>query len=267
MGHNVFFEDGIETKNRVEYNLVINTTPSYSLLNTDTTPAAYWITNPDNILVGNHAAGGPNYGFWFDLVEHPTGASYTDDICPINEKLGEFRDNVAHSFGHYGLRVFHGHEPRTYACQAISESNPVITAYYEDFLGYKNGRNAVIGGEMGAVVWKNIKAADSGLAGIEVELDVNSVEGMGYVDGALIVGRTTANAQGWSGSPHGIITPRTDRFWVKNVNFWNFDMTNAAALGSCSHCFSPYSTDTGARTVKFEGLSFDEATVPIKIRY
>ena len=69
MGHNVFFEDGVETKNRVEYNLVINTTPSYSLLNTDTTPAAYWITNPDNIFVGNHAAGGPNYGFWFDLVE------------------------------------------------------------------------------------------------------------------------------------------------------------------------------------------------------
>ena len=44
-------------------------------------------------------------------------------------------------------------------------------------------------------------------------------------------------------------------------------MTDAAALGSCSHCFSPYSTDTGARTVKFEGLTFDEATVPIKIRY
>ena len=45
----------------------------------------------------------------------------------------------------------------------------MLTAYYEDFLGYKNGRNAVIGGEMGAVVWRNIIAIDSGLAGIEIE--------------------------------------------------------------------------------------------------
>ena len=40
-----------------------------------------------------------------------------------------------------------------------------------------------------------------------------------------------------------------------------------AALGSCSHCFHPASTDSGARTIAFSGLSFDALTVPVKIHY
>jgi hypothetical protein len=67
MGHTVFIEDAIETKNRIEHNLVASIKPSFSLLNTDSTPACFWITHPDNIFVGNHAAGSPRYGFWFDL--------------------------------------------------------------------------------------------------------------------------------------------------------------------------------------------------------
>ena len=156
IGHTVFIQDGIEAKNRIEDNLVVKTLPSWSLLNTDMTPSAFWITNPDNIIRGNHAAGAKFYGFWYDLPEHPTGSSKTTSICPINERMGEFSNNVAHSTGHYGLRVFHGHEPRVYPCEPISVDNPVLPAYYENFLGYKNGRNAVIGGEMGAVVWRNI---------------------------------------------------------------------------------------------------------------
>jgi hypothetical protein len=84
MGHTVFLEDAVETKNRIEENLVVAVKPSFSLLNTDATPACFWITHPDNILVGNHAAGGPRYGFWYDLQDHPTGPSATSEICPIN---------------------------------------------------------------------------------------------------------------------------------------------------------------------------------------
>lgn len=39
-----------------------------------------------------------------------------------------------------------------------------------------------------------------------------------------------------------------------------------AGLGSCSHCFHPASTDSGARTVTFEKLYFD-ASVTKRIRY
>lgn len=66
-GHNFFIEDAIETKNIIKGNLVMRTTRSWSLLNTDQTPASFWITNPDNEFTDNHAAGSDRYGFWYDL--------------------------------------------------------------------------------------------------------------------------------------------------------------------------------------------------------
>jgi hypothetical protein len=67
MGHNIFIEDAVERNNIVHYNLVMMTKRSMSLLNTDQTPGSFWITNPDNSFVGNHAAGSDRYSFWFDL--------------------------------------------------------------------------------------------------------------------------------------------------------------------------------------------------------
>jgi hypothetical protein len=46
MGHTYFFEDGIEQNNTVQYNLAVYTRPSNYHLNTDQTPASFWITNP-----------------------------------------------------------------------------------------------------------------------------------------------------------------------------------------------------------------------------
>ena len=47
---------------------------------------------------------------------------------------------------------------------------------------------------------------------------------------------------------------------------FNFDFNDASGVGTCSHCFHPASTDSGARTVTFEKLFFDK-TVPRRIRY
>ena len=46
-GHTYFIEDAIETKNIIEYNLGALTRRGFNLLNTDQTPATFWITNPD----------------------------------------------------------------------------------------------------------------------------------------------------------------------------------------------------------------------------
>ena len=298
MGHNVFIEDGVETHNYVAYNLVVASRASHSILNTDTTPASFWITNPDNIWVGNHAAGGARYGFWFDLQDNSIGPSASPDICPINFKLGEFRDNVAHSMGRYGLRIFHKHKPRTYPCQAVVfdeeayaagtdpyHSNPVIPAYYRNFIGYKCGRNGVIAEDLGAVRFINFKTVDNILAGIEVNkiIDVRDDSwGAAYVEDALLVGRShksiadpttfqgTAQDSSFSAenlSPHGIITPQRDFWTVKNARFYNFDFNEAAALGSCSHCFKAPATDSDGRTVKFEDLYIDDATVTKRVRH
>ena len=82
MGHTFFIEDAVETNNLIQDNLAILTKRSWSLLNTDTSPASFWITHPNNIFKGNHAAGADNYGFWFDPQPHPTGPSFDPNVCP-----------------------------------------------------------------------------------------------------------------------------------------------------------------------------------------
>jgi len=169
MGHTIFIEDGIETHNLIEENLVLNVKSSEALLNTDQTPACFWITNPNNIWRNNHCGGSDRYGFWFDLREHPEGPSATTSVCPVGVKLGEFTGNVVHSVVRYALRVFHEHIPRTYPCQPHKNSaledpyseNPPIPAVYENFFGWKNGRDTVIGERLGATQFVNILSADN----------------------------------------------------------------------------------------------------------
>lgn len=53
------------------------------------------------------------------------GPSANTDICPENERVGDFENNAAHTMGRYGLRIFHNMEPRTYPCRPMiyDESN------------------------------------------------------------------------------------------------------------------------------------------------
>lgn len=117
MGHTFFIEDAVETQNLYDHNLSIDTRASNSLLNTDQTPGAFWITHPDNYIRNNAIAGSDAYGYWYDMMETATGPSFDPNVCPEFSKLGEFRDNTAHSFKKYGLRIHHALIPRTYPCQ------------------------------------------------------------------------------------------------------------------------------------------------------
>ena len=112
MGGAIFLEDSIEVGNIFQYNLAIFVRSSSSLLNDDITPAAFWITHPDNIVQHNHVAGGTHFGFWYRMLEHPQGPSYNPNICPQNIPLGEFYNNTVHSVGWYGLWVFEYYTPK-----------------------------------------------------------------------------------------------------------------------------------------------------------
>ena len=87
-GHNFFIEDGVETQNVLEHNLVISSLQTFNMMQTDISVASYWITNPTNHLRFNRAAGGDFYGFWYEIKAHPDGPSATVDICPIGNPLG-----------------------------------------------------------------------------------------------------------------------------------------------------------------------------------
>ena len=121
--------------------------------------------------------------------------------------------------------------------------------------------------DIGQVRFENFKVSDNILAGIEVELTDSMVDGYAMVNGALIIGRSNNADNLTNVAPsHGIIGPRTEGFQVHNVKFYNFDIAGKAALGTCSHCFSAPSTDSGGRTLTTSGLFFD-SSVRIRIRY
>ena len=291
MGHAIFIEDAAETKNLIENNLLVDTRRSWSLLNTDQTPASIWITHPDNIIRGNHAAGSDRYSYWYDTQLHAMGPSFDLNVCPENSKIGEFRDNVAHSNGRYGLRIFHNLIPREFPCQPMVYSgdpenpypdNPPIIARFENLVSYKNGRNGAIAERVGAVQFINFKTADNILAGMEYSLTEDIIDGYAKIIGGVVIGKTSNTEEALDNSlPHGIITPRTENFSIEGTRFFNFNWSKniwdgetskqmdafPGALGSCSHCFHPAATDSGAREVRVSGLYFDEATVPRRIRY
>lgn len=159
-GHAVFSLDAIEKRNVLKGNLAVRVRKSYNLLDTDTLPAAFWINNPDNIIQDNAAAGVAAYGFWFDLKDHPIGPSMSKSICPVNEKLGKFDGNTAHSVGKYGLWLNKGHSPRTIPCQPLiydtelkkfTGANQPILASYSNFNSYAAGRSTVYVNQGGAV--------------------------------------------------------------------------------------------------------------------
>eukprot|EP00761_Pharyngomonas_kirbyi_P010107 gb/GECH01010125.1/.p1 GENE.gb/GECH01010125.1/~~gb/GECH01010125.1/.p1 ORF type:complete len:3495 (+),score=610.83 gb/GECH01010125.1/:1-10485(+) len=260
MGHTFFIEDGIETKNQFIHNLGMLTRKSTSLLNTDTSPSTFWITNPDNVFKDNAAAGSENYGFWFFPEEHPTGASATPFVCPLHMPLGEFRNNRAHSNGRYGLRIFRRWEPLQNPC---SRRGPDAPASLYDFTSFLNGRNGAIATRIGDISFINFKVADNIEAGIGVS-EIFTSEGPPTIDSSLIIGNSFTTDTRVHGT-RGIWTPRTENFFVKNITFRNFfEDYSTDPLESCSKCDVGPVKNQGGYTTYFEGLSFFNCTRRIR---
>ena len=254
-GHTYFIEDGIESQNRIENNLGLGTYPSWSLLNTDQAPATFWITNPNNFWINNHAAGGSNYGFWISLDPNPTGPSATATICPRFTQLGAFVNNTSHTYGKYGLRIFQEFYPLENPCTGIKEGNAFIKTELLNHTAWKCGRNGAIAEQVGDVRLVGFKVADNILAGIEVTY-------AGYspwytttrISDAVVIGNT-GNTENLCGGAKGIVTPQTDGFLVENVRLYNFDNTQFI-FGDESHSVQCPVFDGGGRLVKLAGIKF-----------
>lgn len=115
----------------------------------------------------------------------------------------------------------------------------------------------------------NFKVADNILAGVEFEKTAEYGYNHAQLDGALIIGKTTNTEERLDlvAQPHGVIASRSEYLMIKNCRFFNLNWRAAAGLGTCSHCFHPAATDSGARTTETENLFFDPETVPRRIKY
>ena len=49
--------------------------------------------------------------FRYDLDNFPSGPSLTHTVCPNKMPFGVFRNNVAHSCGEFGLRIWEKYIP------------------------------------------------------------------------------------------------------------------------------------------------------------
>lgn len=189
-------------------------------------------------------------------------------MCPENSKVGQFRDNYAHSNGRYGLRIFHNMIPRKFPCQPIVYDatrpedpywqNPLEPMEFLRLTSWMNGVNGAIAGNVGAVVFKDFMLADNLDNGIMFEIVQDVKDDVCFIDGGFTIGRTSTSITALSGaSPRGISAPRSENFSIKNMRFYNYNFNKAAALTDCSHCTHIASQDSGARTIKTINLGFD----------
>ncbi len=240
-GNAFFMEDGIETGNTVEYNLGIFVIASSSALNVDITPATFWVTNANNTVRHNAAAGGSHFGFWYQMFEHPDGPSFRADYCPRNVFMVEFFNNSAHSFGRYGLWIFPVYHPlRGGRCNSWMAEPAVFGA----FLAYNNMRGAEAV-KIGAVQMHDFKMLDNDIAGIEYVFadEKDAPRGGPKIKNALIVGHSQVSeglelkvGSNTRCTTSGIKLPQFSKLVVENVTFVNFDREGCTAYSYCAQC-------------------------------
>ena len=240
-GNAYFMEDGVETGNVVQYNLGIFVIASSSALNVDITPATFWVTNANNTVRHNAAAGGSHFGFWYQMFEHPDSPSFTPDYCPRNVPMKEFKNNSAHSFGRYGLWIFPVYHPQQGGSCDSAIAEPAI---FQGFTAYNNMRGAEAV-KVGAVQMVDFKVLDNDVAGIEyVFADTMDVPWGGpLVRNTLVVAHSKLSenmsliaTDNGSCTESGIRLPSKSRLLVSNVTFINFNLSGCTALSACAQC-------------------------------
>ena len=244
-GHCVFFEDGAEAGNVVHDSLVFGLTPPSAadrLLDTDRTPAAYWVQHPRNVLRFSNAAGGEGFGFWLDLPAHPTGPSATDEVENRKETFGVHRDLVAHSFRNPKDSGNH----RAGTGLTIDDYKPPTPAVVERFTGWKNS------GFGAWLEFGDVSMTDARLAGNGTGFLGNGAS----LDGALILG-VTGNDRDRPYYLHGLGL-YTDGDELRDVTIADFrddEWRRGFAVGANTEHMKTFADLSGIRVVDSVPLS------------
>jgi len=254
IGHCYFLEDGVETGNVLEHDLGLATRAAdarTAILDSDTLPATFWISNPANIVRDDAAAGSQGSGFWYNLAPHPTGPSATQAIWPRRTPLGDFSGNVAHANEMNGLFVDILRNP-----PGVTEApnyDPPTLADFRSFTSYKNRRRGA---------WlrgTNLRLSHAVIA--DNSIGVTFAGAAAVLQDSLVVGET-GNATGPPKPFEADFPIRGFEFYDGQVGvvrtlFRNF-VPNAArrasALGTLQ--YSPFFTDPSNFA---QGLTFDRA--------
>ncbi len=142
IGHTYYLEDGSEVDNDLIHNLgLVTRAATFQVGSEDTDivkPSTFWISNNDNVIDSNAAAGSDEFGFWMG----------EPNLSPTPTKF--FKHNVAHS--NFDTGFYQNTRPMP------TPSNPTI---WEDLTTYKNRRQGIWFRSYGVSELVDIKAADN----------------------------------------------------------------------------------------------------------
>ncbi|XP_037070312.1 cell surface hyaluronidase-like [Pollicipes pollicipes] len=213
LGHCFFLEDGGEQDNRLIGNLGMGTKVG-TLLPTDALNkvSTFWVTNPDNEVINNVAAGSEGMGIWILMPDLPTGPSANVDMGLVEKQASRtlvkaFQGNVAHSNRRFGFRLDDvllpdgTVQPVSYFPR-VDPTDPrsdMAFLHLDDFVAYKNTESVWI--KSMHTLATNFRIAESGIGLIFASAGpANPNEHNEMLSGARIVG-DTAN----KGEPAGAV--------------------------------------------------------------
>jgi len=208
-GHGFYLEDGIESKNLIERNLglMVRRAEDEKPTPSDRSPAVFWISNPDNWIRGNVAAGSEDTGFWMGFPEHPLGPSKTDSVWPRRTPLLQFENNTSHSTNGHGLMVDNAeddsrhtrvtwYEPRK---NPANRESPLVVPHFKNFTVYKSRYEAIWMRSSANTIVSGARIADSYLGAFFAHLPADRHDGTGFIEDSLVVGESSnrGNPDDW----------------------------------------------------------------------
>jgi len=250
VGHGYFMEDGIEHDNVIRNNLVTGLrqpAEGQALLKHETDRiGGFWITNPDNTVEGNVAAGVDGVGIWYALPERPLGLSAASGIAqnvyPQRTPLGSFANNTVHSNSGDGFRLdeqqladgtlegMH-YNPRVDPANRSSDAVPAT------FTGLKAWKNRYHGAWMRG---SNIELQDAVLSDNQTGAAFPGNEA--FLDNAFAVGETAnmGNPESWETKrPNGAELPTP---WETSATITGFDFYDGR-VGVRGGLFANFASD------------------------
>ena len=235
-GCSIRLESSIERYNTISDNIVINTRKSNSLQQIDIEPASYLLSHPTNYIQNNLAVGSEGYGIWMEYNKQPTGAFLGHNLCPDQEVLGTFDNNISHSNKLIGFYIYPSYNPQCSPCK--SDSIP-LKATFNNLRSYSNNKEGFLFDEIGYCEFNGLQAVENLTTNIKINKVIqlgsgkyNNQQSMPVFSNSIVIG-TTSNlntASVATRTKYGLILPRNGSIIIDNARFYNFAGSDSIAI-------------------------------------